>query len=355
MNITLSITGTGAVTPAGWGADLLFEALRESTRIPCLSLERALGNETLVTRVRRVPDGSAANMPKSPRLRRTSPISKFAAAAAMEALGETRIRASIAGDLRVGVVFPLSNGCVNYSNRFFTEVLANPPVASPILFPETVFNAPSSHLSAMIGSVSPNDTLIGDGSGFITALDLAAEWIERGDVDGCLVVAAEEIDWLSAEALRLYSGSLVPAEGAAAVYLEAAEGPVGIERIADPVPYNSTDRTQATRILRQRLDVADDGSTILLDSATGVARFDRAESLAWRDWSGPRWSPKVLLGDIIGASAGIQVVAAALALRHGIASKAAVSATGTNQQAAGLILRKTQAGAGSPRMSHPIR
>ena len=40
----------------------------------------------------------------------------------MEALGEERLSAIAAGDLRVGVIFTLINGCVNYSNRFFGEV-----------------------------------------------------------------------------------------------------------------------------------------------------------------------------------------------------------------------------------------
>jgi 3-oxoacyl-(acyl-carrier-protein) synthase len=152
-------------------------------------LERQFGESTVSTPVLRVP-AEGATTPKFARLRRTSPISKLAAAAAVEALGEERLAAIAAGTLRVGVIFTLTNGCVNYSNRFFAEALADPAMASPILFPETVFNAPSSHLSAMIGSVSPNDTLIGDSSGFFTGIDLAVEWIERGDVDGCLVGGA---------------------------------------------------------------------------------------------------------------------------------------------------------------------
>jgi 3-oxoacyl-(acyl-carrier-protein) synthase len=335
--MTLAITGLGAVTPAGWGADVLLEAVSENRVIPATELVRPVPDGTRATRVKRVPE-NPQGVPKSARLRRTSPISKFAAAAAMEALGAHRLGLSLAGDLRVGVILTLSNGCVNYSNRFFSEVLADPAVASPILFPETVFNAPSSHLSAIIGSVSPNDTLIGDSSAFITGLDLAAEWIERGEVDGCLIVAAEETDWLSAEALALYSPALVPAEGAAAVYLEAADGPVRISRIPHPVPYQAMARERAAITLRQRLGAADDGRTILLDSRCGVARFDQAETSAWHDWKGPRRSPKLPLGDLIGAAAAVQTVAACMAIRHGIAESAAVSSIGANQQAAGVLL-----------------
>ena len=336
--MNLAITGTGAVTPAGWGVERMMHALAAEEILQPTMLERPPGGLIVSTPVLRVP-GAETTAPKSPRLRRTSPISKFAAAAAMEALGEIRL-ARIPAGLRVGVIFTLTNGCVNYSNRFFGEVIASPALASPILFPETVFNAPSSHLSAMIGSRAPNDSLIGDASCFLTGIDLAAEWIERGEVDGCIVVAAEEIDWLSAEALRHYSRAFVPSEGAAAIYLEAADGPATLIHLPDPVPYNSRDRITAAREMREALDPADDGATLLVDGQSGVHRFDLPEIAAWRDWRGPRWSPKFVLGESMGAAAAIQVVAAVEALKSGQFAQAVVSSVGSNQQAAGLRLGK---------------
>jgi 3-oxoacyl-(acyl-carrier-protein) synthase len=334
--MNLAITGCGAVTTAGWGVQAMMAALESRTMPAPFLLERPLGGSTLVTPVLRVPmDG--ATVPKAARLRRTSPISKFAAAAAVEALGAERL-ARINEGLRVGVIFTLTNGCVNYSNRFFSEVLADPALASPILFPETVFNAPSSHLSAMIGSTSPNDSLIGDGSGFLTGIELAAEWIERGDVDGCLVVAAEEIDWLSSEALCHYSRSYLPSEGAGAIYLEAAEGPAVIHQLPDPVSYNSRSRSAAAREIRSALGATDDGRTLLVDGLCGIHRFDGPEIAAWQDWQGPRWSPKFVLGESMGAASAFQVVAAVEALKSGRHQTAVVSSVGSNQQAAGILL-----------------
>jgi hypothetical protein len=333
----ISITGTGAVSPAGWGVEPLMLAMTSMDRPPTSILERSLGDTVIQTPVLRVPMDCAA-IPKFARLRRTSPISKFAAAAAMEALGEKRLAEIAAGDLRVGIVFTIINGCVNYSNRFFGEAIADPTVASPILFPETVFNAPSSHLSAMIGSRSPNDTLIADSTGFFSGMDLAAEWIERGDVDGCLVVASEEVDWLSAEGLRLYSKSYIPSEGAGAIYLEPVAGAVRLVNLPDPVSFSAHSRTDATARVRDFLQVENDGAALLIDGRTGVARFDRPETLAWNDWKGPRWSPRTTLGEAMGASAALQIVAAAEAIRSGSFQRAVVSAVGGNQQAAGLVL-----------------
>jgi len=312
-------------------------ALDSGEKIAPALLERQSGDTTVRTPVLRVP-AEGATTPKFARLRRTSPIAKFAAAAAAEALGDERLAASAAGNLRVGVIFTLTNGCVNYSNRFFAEALADPAMASPILFPETVFNAPSSHLSAMIGSTSPNDTLVGDSTGFFTGIDLAVEWIERGDVDGCLVVSAEEIDWLSAEGLMLYSRNYLPSEGAAAIYLEPAGGPVKLLRLPDPVSLAANTRHQAALKIRELLAATDDGQTLLVDGRAGVARYDRPESAAWADWTGPRWSPRTVLGEGMGVSAALQVVAAAEALAEGKFPTAIVTATGANQQAAGLVL-----------------
>jgi hypothetical protein len=214
----------------------------------------------------------------------------------------------------------------------------DPSLASPILFPETVFNAPSSHLSSMIGSNSPNDTLIGDSTGFFTGIDLAVEWIERGDVDGCLVVSAEEIDWLSAEGLRLYSRDYVPSEGAAAVFLEAAHGPVKLLRLPDPVSLAANTREQAALKIRQKLTALDDGQTLLVDGRAGISRYDRPETLAWADWTGPRWSPRTVLGEAMGVSTALQTVAAVSALKEGNFQHAIITATGANQQAAGMLL-----------------
>lgn len=333
--MTIRIAGTGAVSAAGWGVAPMMEALDAKTR-PAASeiVRRTASGDTVSTPVLRVPP-APSTLPKNPRLRRVSPISKFAAAAAVEALGPDRPARVASGELRLGVLCALMNGCVNYSNRFFGEVLADPATASPILFPETVFNAPSSHLSALFGSRSPNDTLIGDGAEIFTALEIATEWLLRGDCDGVLVVAPEETDWLSAEALRLYAKGYLPSEGAAAIYLEAgSEGP-RLLSVPDPVPL-SRDRAGCLRALVEAGGAKDDGSTLLADSRCGIARCDRAEdALAW---TGPRLSLRKILGESLGAAAGLQLVAATESVRRGDVPRALVTALGGNEQAGGCLI-----------------
>lgn len=337
----IRITGTGAVSPAGWGVPALMEALDSGTRpgLSELSRERKNGSP-VVTSVMRVPP-APPTLPKSPRLRRVSPISKFAVGAAIEALGPERAARAAAGELRLGVVCALLNGCVNYSNRFFGEVLADPAVASPILFPETVFNAPSSHLSSLFNSTAPNDTILGDSAEIFTALEIATEWLIRGDCDGVLVVVPEELDWLSAEAVGLYSREAIPAEGAAALYLETGgEGPQ-LLAIPDPVPLDpGCERAEALRAVLKAGGVSDDGRTLLSDSRSCVGRFDVAEDRAYAGWDGPRISVRETLGEAFGASSGLQVVAAIEHLRRGTADRAWVATLGGNEQAAGCLLGK---------------
>jgi len=337
MSSRISIVGIGAVSPAGWGVQALCEAVRTSAELGHSMLVREALGMTVKTPVLRVPE-AGSTIPKFARLRRASAISKFAASAVAEALPPERLAASLAGEFRIGVITTLMNGCVNYSNRFFGEVLNDPAIASPILFPETVFNAPSSHLSAMIGSTSPNDTLIGDGAEFFTGLELAAEWIERGEVDGCLVIGDEEIDWLSAEALRFYSRDYVPSEGAAALYLEAGGSGPRLLHVPDPKTFSgSRERIEAAARLREVIGADDDGTTLLVDGRCGLKSHDLPENLAWSDWQGARCSPRRVLGEALGASAAFQCVVAVDALRNGSCARTVVTSVGGNEQAAGAL------------------
>jgi hypothetical protein len=338
--LMIRLGGLGAVSPAGWGVDALVRALAAAR--PLEFDESVRGPRAPRVRVRRVPK-PAMPLPflRDPRLRRTSPIAQFAVAAALEALGDERAAAVRAGTLRPGIIFAMMNACVNFSRRFYSEVLDDPHTASPLIFPETVFNAPSSHLSALLGSSAINYTLVGDSAQFISALDLAAQWIEAGEVDGCLLVGAEEFDWLSAEGAVLLDRQLIVAEGAAAFYVEPSESP-HVHLVGPYLFTQRLDRAAAARRVSDDLTslLADCPSAILFDSLTGSRKSDAAEIAAWSGWSGSRQSAKIILGDGLGAGAGWQCVAAAASLQRGSAIKAAVSAVGGNEQAVGAIFSR---------------
>jgi 3-oxoacyl-(acyl-carrier-protein) synthase len=343
------VAATSWVTPLGsdlddvWGRLLAGETAAIET----------LRNEENGARylVRRVPADATATLPPHPRLRRASAISRFAAAAGLEALRHSKIDPA-----RTALVFAISNGGVIYTRRFYSEIVkSGAQSASPLLFPETVFNAPASHLAAILGITGASYTVVGDGAVGILALKLAEDLISSGNVDACLVVGAEEIDPLVCEAYRQWrllrhpdnpenKRGMILGEGAGAVLLRGSDGDLEIDEV-DP-GANFFRRVEAARKLRQVAAHLGDGISFCIGSANGTF-IDRAERLAIASGV-PLYSPKIALGDSIGASVLWQVVAAAQALRMNRLPKSdsvrgasgLVLACGLNQQLGGLTLRR---------------
>jgi len=341
----IEIAGWGAVSPAGWSSAELLAAVEKASPLPGELTERE-GRDRKVPALRVPAPTEKLPWLRQPRLRRSSPIARFCVAAGREAIGEERMAAVESGELRLGVIYALVNGCVNYSQRFFREVLDDPSLASPIVFPETVFNAPASHLSAMLGAHAINYTVVGDSAIFLPAMELATDWLREDLCDGVVVIGGEEFDWLSAEAFQLFNPDAIISEGAGAIYLQKSGTPnIELTALTDPVLItNRRPRAQAIARARAALELPESANTALFDSRSNHPQHDRAESDAWSDCSASRHSPRRILGDGMGASTPWQCVAAASWLaanpsaRHSI-----VSAVGTNEQVAAAIFEKTAA------------
>jgi len=325
------LRGLGAVSPSGWTVASLREALARGEPLPTKELLRPGWTKPL--RVRQVPAPTPRPMFMThARLRRTSPISHYAVSAALEALS-----ADVecpGGKLRLGVIFCVMSGCVNYSRRFYDEVLKDPATASPLLFPETVYNSPASHLAALLGTTAINYTLVGDPGTFLHGIALAADWLDDVRVDGVLVVGAEEMDWLTADSTRLFSHSAIVSDGAGALYLRREPDQsfnIELRAISNPHLFtrNQT-RRQAVRRARAELP---DGAQLLCDGLHNTPRMDADEEAVWRDWPGARLSPKQILGEGFMAASAWQCVAALDALRQNQYAAANVSVVGTNEQA----------------------
>jgi hypothetical protein len=267
-----------------------------------------------------------------PRLRRTSPIAHYAVSAALEALGEDAAKVS-SGALRLGIVYCALTGCVNYSRRFYDEVLKDPSTASPLVFPETVYNSPASHLAALLGTTAINYTLVGDSGTYLQGLVLAADWLSETRVDACLVIGAEEMDWLTAGASWLFEHNIVFSDGAGALYLgrEPIPNSVRLKAVTNAHLFRSNlARAQVMKNARAELNGS---SGLLCDGLQGLPHIDRDEASAWSDWRGARLSVKKILGEALMASSAWQCVAAIDALRQKRYDAATVSVAGTNQQA----------------------
>lgn len=327
------VCGIGAVSPAGWGTQAFRDALTRGEPIPSKDLPRP-GNQPL--HVRKVPPASLrpAFMGHA-RLRRTSPIAHYAVSSALEALGDDAAKVN-SGTLRLGVVYCALTGCVNYSRRFYDEVLKDPSTASPLVFPETVYNSPASHLAALLGTTAINYTLVGDPGTFLQGLVLAADWLSEKRVDSCLVVGAEEMDWLTAGANWMFEHKSIFSEGAGALYLRGdAKQDAGIQLNAVTDAHHfSNGRSRAEAIAQARAELNGAAKRALLcDGLQNLPRADRAEQTAWADWPGARLSVKTIFGEALMAAAAWQCVAAVDALNEKAYDTANVSVAGTNQQA----------------------
>jgi 3-oxoacyl-[acyl-carrier-protein] synthase II len=338
------VAGMGAVSPAGWNVAALRQALDRGEPLPAQTVERPGWTKPL--RARLVPNPAMRpEFLSHPRLRRASPITHFVVAAALEATAA--LRANRDPKFRLGLIACFQCGCVNYSCRFFEETLKDPATASPLLFPETVYAAPASHAAAVLENISLANSLVGDPAAFLQGTSLGVQWLEENRVDACLVIGAEEINWILADALWHLERPAVLTAGAGALCLcRNPELSVGVElaAITDAHTYSARcGRMQAAQIMRNQLGQSSPVE-LLCDGIGSSPRADAPEFAAWQDWTGPRLSPKRILGEGLMASAAWQCVAACDAAAKGRFAAANVSLVGSNQQAIGARFIRADSG-----------
>lgn len=325
--MSLAIAGMGWVTPLGTGIDSVWERLLQGEEASATTISERFSER--VYSVFRVPESVLKGL-SHPRLRRASAISRFAAAAALHALESAGLKPGSQHAEKSALIFAISNGGVTYTKRFYHEIVtAGAQAASPLLFPETVFNAPASHLAAILGVTGATYTLVGDGAVGLAAITMAEELMMNEELDHCLVVGTEEIDWVLCDAYRRWrllrlappiepfskpNRGMILSEGAGAVVL-GRNGFVTIERAHAGGLFSR--RVEAEKILSRILrDLNQTEVDFVISSANGTF-VDQAESEALE-----KVIPNVLvytgkpaLGESIGAAGLWQIILAAQALR----------------------------------------
>ena len=320
------IAGIGWVTPLGVGLDEVWSRLQNgdvAERKTLLNPETGRAHPCMA-----VPPKMVEAVGRNPRLRRSSAISYFAVSAGLAALENAGITMTPEIAARTAVVFAISDGGVLYTRKFYEQIVkqgAN--TASPLLFPETVYNAPASHLAALLGIDGASYTLVGDASVGLSALHFAAQLLELGNVDHCVVVGAEECDWILCEAYADWRLAPTPlAEGAAAVVL-CREGRWNVATHAG-APFIRR-REAAAALSRVLGELCGPEPQLIVSSANGTF-VDRAEAAVLP--TALTLSPKCQLGEAPGASALLQLVLAAVALEKLSLIEALIPVVGWNQQ-----------------------
>ena len=382
--MSLAIAGMGWVTPLGNGVDAVWERLLRGDEASATPISEQFGDRSYS--VFRVPESAVTGL-AHPRLRRASVISRFAAIAGLEALQAAGVKVDSQNAGRIALIFAISNGGVIYTKRFYRDVVeTGAQSASPLLFPETVFNAPASHLAAILGVTGTTYTVVGDGAVGLLAIKMAEDVMMDKSLDYCLVVGTEEIDWLLCDAYRRWrllrsappiepfgkqKRGMILSEGAGAIVLarlprrsaaEAGEGSITIECAHPGGCYGK--RAEAEEILKRIVrDLSQVEVDFVISSANGTF-IDQAEQGALEQVipDAVTYAAKPALGESVGASGLWQVILGVQALRHGElppvlhpdpaislrlarsrmavagARRAVILSSGVNQQVAGLRL-----------------
>ncbi len=334
----ICIRGVGAVSSAGWSAAAMHAAVLAGKPLPQTPCARPGEERAWPCASRLVPAVPPEKILRHPRLRRSSAITRYSVASAMEALADAGYDPAVPPP-GLGILYIMMNGCVNYTGRFYNEVLQNPAQASPLIFPETVFNAPASHVASFLGIDGVVSTLVGSPNSIMEALDTASFWITSGIVEECLIIAGEECDWLSTEGLSYYHPQLISSEGAGALLLSAKGDGPRISEVIGPMAYLSwQERNALLPQLAAQTQAKLQGNATLINDRLGIAKLDRAEESAW---SGRSWnavlSPKHVLGESMGASAVLQLVLGTLAARQ-TQQPVVISMPGANTAAYACVL-----------------
>lgn len=186
--IDVVVTGLGVVSAIGVGKHAFWSAL-------CAGRSGIVADADGLLHAP-VRDFSAREVIRSPHLRRADELSRMIAAAARLAIDDAVIDLASVAPEQLGVVVGSAIGDVGDSVIYLEKLFSKgPALASPLLFPNLVLNAPASYVAMEIGATGVNFTVTeGEASGE-QALALAADTIRRGRAD--IVIAGGGDDYLS--------------------------------------------------------------------------------------------------------------------------------------------------------------
>ncbi len=211
MKEKIVITGIGIVSPFGLDKDSVFDKivkgeswLKETSKIKTNSIPSKLCGEIDPVILKKVlVDGRSL---------RTTFISQLTLAAGILCLQDAKIKLTKDCSHRIGIFFTTSQGAINAIEEINYKLFTNgPDSVDPLLFSETVFNAPASLLSIKLGIYGPCIAVPMCNGGVGSIILQAINFLNLGIIDYALVGAAEEISQLVRETYY-YLGVLSPSD-----------------------------------------------------------------------------------------------------------------------------------------------
>ncbi|UCD91092.1 MAG: beta-ketoacyl-[acyl-carrier-protein] synthase family protein [Desulfobacterales bacterium] len=187
------ITGIGVISPMGVGREAFWDSCRKARS----GIQKIVNFETRSFRSNIagwVENFNAKDYMPARVYRRMSRVSRMAVAASIEALEDSKLALDTIDKDRVGVIIGTAYGSSSHVEDFFVSLLKDGPRgAQPFLFPETVPNAPASHISMVHGITGPNTTFCQNDISAENAILYAVNLLSQDIVDVVLVGGADEL------------------------------------------------------------------------------------------------------------------------------------------------------------------
>lgn len=347
------ITGMGAVSSFGLGTEAVWAALQQGERRGTV-IEHDPRDDQPVWGMR-VEDSRLIDLLGKRGLQYLRPSTRFLLGASLLAIREAGLADGITNPDELGVTVG-SNlaGLQSMANYDYTAIAESPHDTSPMEAPNTLANAPASHLAIRLKARALNTTLASGQCASLDALGYAAKMVRSGRARQIVVGGVEE---LSPAALWIYRNSGVlagaclehagrpfarcstgwlPAEGAAAVVLERKAD--ALARATRPLAelagwssaFASSSRPEqragvlkrtAQRALAQA-GLCPQAVDVVVAGASGLKQQDQAEALALRELLADHAGASVVavkgvVGESYGASGLFQTLAATCMLDRG--------------------------------------
>jgi 3-oxoacyl-(acyl-carrier-protein) synthase len=192
----ICITGVGIVSPIGIGKEEFLSSLRNGKsgieEIKEFNTDFSASKKGGLIRSFRPKDFIPAS-----KIRRLDRASQFAIAASKLALADAKFIVTQENSARVGVVLGSGFCGLSASAEFHRgQVLESFLDLNPMLFPNTVPNAPSSYVSIELGIQGVNSTLVQSFCTAEAAISFACDQLQRGKTDLILTGGVDELSEL---------------------------------------------------------------------------------------------------------------------------------------------------------------
>ncbi len=189
----ISITGMGLISSMGVGLEAFWDNCRNAKT--GLKQVASFDTHSLQSNIAGIVEDFHPGQYMKPNVyRRLSRISRMAVSASIEAIADSGLDLDNMDRERIGIIIGTAYGATSRVEEFYISLLENGPRgAQPFFFPETVPNAPASHIGIYHQIIGPNTTFCQNDLSAENAILYARNLLLNDLVDAVLVGGAEEI------------------------------------------------------------------------------------------------------------------------------------------------------------------